>query len=126
MKRCAFKMKLKPGFEAEYKKRHDEIWHELSSELSEAGVSDYSIFLDEETLTLFAVQKLSDDNTADNLPNTDVVKRWWAFMADIKEKIEVLGAGGGYMVSPAHIIQNDVSPERVEKFIELCVQNGNY
>ncbi|RKX47352.1 MAG: hypothetical protein DRP64_01320 [Verrucomicrobia bacterium] len=126
MKCCAFKMKLKSGFEAEYKKRHDEIWPELSKELSEAGVSDYSIFLDEETLTLFAVQKLSDDNTADNLPNTDVVKRWWAFMADIKEKIEVLGAGGGYMVSPAHIIQNDVSPERVEKFIELCVQNGNY
>ena len=44
--------------------------------------------------------------------------------ADIKEKIEVLGAGGGYMVSPAHIIQNDVSPERVEKFIELCLKHG--
>jgi uroporphyrinogen decarboxylase len=44
--------------------------------------------------------------------------------ADIKEKIDVLGAGGGYMISPAHIIQNDVSPERVEKFIELCLKNG--
>jgi L-rhamnose mutarotase len=85
MKRCAFKMKLKPGFEAEYKKRHDEIWPELSKELSAAGVSDYSIFLDEETLTLFAVQKLSDDNTAENLPNTDIVKKWWAFMADIMD-----------------------------------------
>ena len=85
MNRCAFKMKLKAGFEAEYKKRHDEIWPELSQELSDAGVSDYSIFLDEETLTLFAVQKLSDDNTADHLPNTDIVKKWWAFMADIME-----------------------------------------
>ena len=46
--------------------------------------------------------------------------------ADIKEKIEVLGEGGGYMISPAHIIQNDVSPERVEKFIELCLKNGEY
>ena len=85
MQRAAFKMKLKPGFEAEYKKRHDEIWPELSQELSDAGVSDYSIFLDEETLTLFAVQKLSDDNTAGNLPNTEIVKKWWAFMADIME-----------------------------------------
>jgi uroporphyrinogen decarboxylase len=46
--------------------------------------------------------------------------------ADIKEKINVLGKGGGYMISPAHIIQNDVSPERVEKFIELCLKHGNY
>jgi L-rhamnose mutarotase len=85
MKRCAFKMKLKPGFEAEYKKRHDEIWPELSQKLSEAGVSDYSIFLDEETLSLFAVQKVTDDNTAGDLPNHPVVKKWWAYMADIME-----------------------------------------
>ena len=59
--RNAFKMKLKPGFEAEYKKRHDEIWPELQSLLSETGIQDYSIFLDEETLALFAVQKISPD-----------------------------------------------------------------
>jgi L-rhamnose mutarotase len=68
MQRHAFKMKLKPGVVAEYKKRHDEIWPELAAELKAAGVSDYSIFLDEETLTLFAVQKLSDKNTAAALP----------------------------------------------------------
>ena len=50
MTRHAFKMKLKPGFEAEYKKRHAAIWPELSQALTAAGVSDYSIFLDEETL----------------------------------------------------------------------------
>lgn len=83
--RNAFKMQLKPGFQAEYKRRHDEIWPELSAELSKAGISDYSIFLDEETLTLFAVQKLSPDHTADDLPNHPVVKKWWAFMADIME-----------------------------------------
>lgn len=85
MIRCAFKMKIKNGSEAEYKKRHDEIWPELSEELTNAGVSDYSIFLDEETLTLFAVQKLTDDNTADNLPQTQIVKKWWAYMSDIME-----------------------------------------
>ena len=85
MTRHAFKMKLKPGVLAEYKKRHDEIWPELAKELSDAGVSDYSIFLDEETLTLFAVQKLAENNTAAALPQTAVVKKWWAFMAPLME-----------------------------------------
>ena len=44
---------------------------------------------------------------------------------DIIEKINILGKVGGYMISPAHIIQNDVSPERVKKFIELCMKHGN-
>lgn len=85
MMRCAFKMKLKPGFEEEYKKRHDEIWPEMTKVLQDAGVSDYSIFLDEETLTLFAVQKLTDDNTSDKLPETDEVKKWWEYMSDVME-----------------------------------------
>ncbi len=85
MIRNAFTMKLKPGFEDEYKRRHDEIWPELSKQLADAGVSDYSIFLDSETLTLFAVQKLIDDNSSDDLPGTEIVKKWWAYMADIMD-----------------------------------------
>lgn len=83
MQRVAFKMQLKPGFEAEYKKRHDEIWPELSQVLKDAGVSGYSIFLDKETLTLFAVQKLAENHTADRLPGHPVVQKWWAYMAEI-------------------------------------------
>jgi L-rhamnose mutarotase len=83
--RNAFKMKLKKGFEAEYKKRHDEIWPELASLLSESGIQDYSIFLDEETLILFAVQKLSPDFDQAFLPNHPIVKKWWAYMGDIME-----------------------------------------
>ncbi len=85
MKRHAFKMKLKPGVVAEYKKRHDEIWPELAAELRAAGVSDYSIFLDEKTLTLFAVQKLADHNTASALPDASVVRKWWEAMAPLME-----------------------------------------
>lgn len=83
--RNAFKMKLKKGFEVEYKKRHDEIWPELASLLSESGIQDYSIFLDEETLILFAVQKLSPDFDEAFLPNHPIVKKWWAYMGDIME-----------------------------------------
>jgi L-rhamnose mutarotase len=85
MTRNAFKMKLKPGKVAEYKKRHDEIWPELAAQLRAAGVSDYSIFLDKETLTLFAVQKLSDGNTAAGLPKTAIVRKWWDYMAPLME-----------------------------------------
>ena len=78
-------MKLKAGFEKEYEKRHNKIWADLEKAISEAGVSDYSIFLDEETLTLFAVQKLSDDNTADELSNHPMVRKWWDYMAEIMD-----------------------------------------
>jgi L-rhamnose mutarotase len=85
LKRKAFKMRLNPGQKSEYKRRHDEIWSELSEVLHDAGVRDYSIYLDEETNTLFAFQQLTFDNTADNLPDNPVVKKWWAYMADIME-----------------------------------------
>jgi L-rhamnose mutarotase len=85
MKRRAFKMKLKAGCEAEYKRRHDEIWPELSAALREAGISDYSIFLDEETLTLFAVRREADSDKVGALKNHPVVRRWWDYMAALME-----------------------------------------
>ena len=85
MARVAFKMKLKPGNEEEYKKRHDEIWPDLKAALTEAGVYDYAIYLDEETLTLFAVQKLKTGDTSAELPNNPIVRKWWDYMADIME-----------------------------------------
>ncbi len=85
MLRNAFVMKLKPGFEAEYKKRHDAIWPELHRELKAAGISDYSIFLDSRTGYLFAVQKLTENHSAAALPQTAIVKKWWAYMKDIMD-----------------------------------------
>lgn len=84
MQRFAFKMKLKPGYAAEYKKRHDQIWPELAQLLKKAGISDYSIFLDEESHTLFAVQK-QDGASSQDLGNTAIMQQWWAYMADIME-----------------------------------------
>jgi L-rhamnose mutarotase len=63
--RVAFKMKLKPGFASEYKKRH-------------------SIFLDPETNILFAVQENNGQGSQD-LGQLEIVKKWWAYMADIME-----------------------------------------
>jgi L-rhamnose mutarotase len=85
MIRNAFKMRLKPGAVEEYKTRHDEIWPELSQAHTDAGIFDYSIYFDEETLTLFAFQKLTEDNTAGDLPNQDIIRTWWDYMADLME-----------------------------------------
>lgn len=84
MEKLAFKMKLKPGMEAEYERRHNAIWPELVDLLKEAGISDYSIFLDRETATLFAVQKLSGSSSQE-LGNNPIVQRWWGYMSDIME-----------------------------------------
>lgn len=78
-------MTLLPGHEAEYEKRHDEIWPELKTALTSAGVSDYSIFFEKESNKLFAVLKRTEDHTMDNLPLEPIVKKWWAFMGDIME-----------------------------------------
>ena len=83
MEKYAFKMHLNPGMEAEYRKRHDEIWPELVDMLKQAGVSDYSIHLDRETDTLFGILWRTDGHGMADLPSHPVMQRWWAHMADI-------------------------------------------
>jgi L-rhamnose mutarotase len=78
-------MKLKAGAVEEYRRRHDLIWPELVDLLRDAGIYDYSIFLDRESLTLFAVLKLSPDNRRDALPEHPLMQRWWTYMADLME-----------------------------------------
>lgn len=83
--RLAFKMKLNTGQVAAYKKRHDELWSDLKKLLKENGVSEYSIFFDEETSSLFAFQKVSGNKSSQDLANNEIVKKWWNFMADIMQ-----------------------------------------
>ncbi len=83
--RIAFRMNLNPGQAREYEKRHDNIFPELAQALKDAGVSDYSIWFDEQASHLFAILTLADDHTMDKLPQSEICRRWWAFMADIME-----------------------------------------
>ncbi|UCS94977.1 L-rhamnose mutarotase [Echinicola marina] len=84
-KQIAFRMKLLPGHEEEYEKRHREIWPELVKLLKDSGVVDYSIYLDKESSSLFAVQTISGDSSSQDLGSTEIVQKWWAYMADIME-----------------------------------------
>lgn len=88
MNRLAFKMKLNDGELAAYIKRHNEIWPELKLLLKEAGISEYSIFYDDETNTLFAFQKVSGDGGSQDLASNPIVKKWWDYMADIMQTNE--------------------------------------
>lgn len=81
----AFKMQLLPGKAAEYQRRHDEIWPELARLLKEAGISDYSIHLDEATGALFGVLWRRKDHSMADLPSHPVMRRWWDHMADLME-----------------------------------------
>ena len=100
MKREAFKMFLKPGFEKEYEKRHAAIWPELKKMLSDGGavsythltlptsdrgVYDYSIYWDKDTNILFACQKTKGEESSQDMGANPIVQKWWDYMADIME-----------------------------------------
>ncbi len=85
MKRVAFKMKMTPGMKEEYIKRHDQIWPEIAELIKKSGVSDYSIFLDEETNILFGIQKVEGNLSSQDLGFNEIQKKWWDYMADIME-----------------------------------------
>ena len=81
--KIAFRMFLNPGQVAEYQARHDAIWPELVALLKDAGVSDYSIFMDAEHHVLYASLRRAVGHTMDDLPAHPVMQRWWHYMGDL-------------------------------------------
>ncbi len=78
-------MQLHRGFEEEYRRRHDNLWPELQQLLNQTGVRDYSIYLDEETNTLFGVMQVEDPDLLEKMAEHPVMKKWWAYMKDIMD-----------------------------------------
>lgn len=85
MKRFAFKMFLKPGFEEEYEKRHAALWPELKKQIKEAGVKNYSIYWDRDTNILFGYQEIEGEQSSQDMGADEITQKWWAYMADIME-----------------------------------------
>lgn len=83
MIRKAFVMSVNPGQEAEYARRHQPIWQELSDVLRAHGVHNYSIHLHPQTRQLFAYAEIEDEARWQAIANTEVCKRWWKHMADL-------------------------------------------
>ena len=85
MIRKAFKMRIHPGHEAEYARRHAALWPEMKAMLREYGALDYSIFLDPETLTLFGYLEIEDEAKWAASADTAICRKWWDYMADIMD-----------------------------------------
>ena len=80
--RQAWVMTLKPGMEALYKRRHDEIWPELVASIKAQGVRNFSIH--RHGLTLFATLE-RDAPAPEGEPVPEVTWRWWRSMAPLME-----------------------------------------
>lgn len=88
MPRVAFVMELKPGNEALYQQKHDEIWPELVETLHGFGIHNYSIY--RRDLTLFAYLECDDPAALAGQRDNPVVQRWWQMM----EPLMVYNADG--------------------------------
>ena len=82
MERVGFTMRLLPGQEAEYRRRHAAVWPEMLHALKAAGARDYSIFL--HGVDLFAYLEVEDfARFREQMAATEVNDRWQAEMAEL-------------------------------------------
>ena len=82
MERVGFTMRLLPGAEAEYRRRHAAVWPEMLDALRAAGAREYSIFLDGDRLFAYLIV---DDFSAFRaaMEAAEVNDRWQAEMASL-------------------------------------------
>ena len=82
MQRVAFIMRIKPGSEEEYRRRHQQVWPELLADLKRAGCQNYSIFLC--GTELFAYMEVDDfQRYLATMATSQASARWEAHMSDI-------------------------------------------
>jgi L-rhamnose mutarotase len=82
MERVGFTMRLLPGQEAEYRRRHAAVWPEMLDALKAAGARDYSIFL--RGIDLFAYLEVEDfARFREQMAATEINDRWQAEMAQL-------------------------------------------
>jgi L-rhamnose mutarotase len=79
----AFCLRLRAGSEAEYRRRHDCLWPEMRDALLRAGVLRYEIYLEAESMLLFALIVRRCDHSMDTLPEQPVWQLWQRHMADL-------------------------------------------
>lgn len=83
--RKAFCMHVYPECQAEYEKRHNELWPEMAEELRTHGMLSYSIFLDKTTSQLFGYLEISDEKLWTEMASTPINLKWWDYMADVMD-----------------------------------------
>jgi L-rhamnose mutarotase len=82
MPQYAWVLEIRPGYEEEYVRRHQEIWPEMIEALRSAGIRNYSIF--RHGLTLFGYFETDDiEETQRYLANDETNRRWSEWMDPI-------------------------------------------
>ena len=80
-----FKMKLYPGMEEEYERRHNQLWPEMKEAIHKHGGRNYTIFLDRETMILFGSIEIESEEEWEKQTDEPINRKWWDFMADIMD-----------------------------------------
>lgn len=83
MEKYAWMAKLKPGKKDEYIRRHDSLWPELKEVLKKAGICNYTIWTDGETLFGYYECALGVDYAARVQAESPVVDRWNDYMEEV-------------------------------------------
>ena len=78
----AWVLEVRPGYEAEYQRRHDAIWPEMLEALTRAGFRNYNIF--RHGLTLFGYFECDDlEGLQARIAAEPVNARWGEWMGPI-------------------------------------------
>lgn len=83
MERTCFLMEIVPGMEEEYGRRHDEIWPEMLSALSDAGMTNYSLFRRGTTVIAYAECHPDAATVFARLDRSNVNARWSRWFEDV-------------------------------------------
>jgi L-rhamnose mutarotase len=83
MERFAWKAKLLPGAKAEYIRRHDEIWPEMTKVLDGAGIHNYSIWIAGDDIFGYYEAEKGVDFASKAQAESPVVARWNEYMKDV-------------------------------------------
>ena len=87
MSHYAWVLEVRPGYDEEYKKRHDELWPEMKKMIREAGLRNYNIF--RHGLTLFGYFETDDlKKSIDYMGKSEIGKKWGEYMSPIM-KVEI-------------------------------------
>lgn len=81
----AVRMKVYADKHEEYQKRHDTLWPEMEKMLRKYGCLSYTIWLDEETSTLFGYLEIENESKWSKVPETEINQKWWDYMEDVME-----------------------------------------
>ena len=94
MERYAWRAVVHDGKIDEYIKRHDEIWPELVEVLREAGIKNYTIWLQGNDLFGYYECELGAEHAARVQNESPVVDKWNDYMKDVMTMVfdEVTGA----------------------------------